>query len=55
VKLTFFVLDVADLPVRAASDAVIDTTRPPGSTAVQVAGPFRRVAALRGSRGQAAM
>jgi enamine deaminase RidA (YjgF/YER057c/UK114 family) len=38
VKLTFFVLDVADLPVvRAARDAVIDTTRPPASTAVQVA------------------
>lgn len=38
VKLTFFVLDVADLPaVRAARDAVIDTVRPPASTAVQVA------------------
>src|SRR5690349_9394336 len=38
VKLTFFVLDVADLPaVRAARDAVIDTGRPPASTAVQVA------------------
>ena len=38
VKLTFFVLDVADLPaVRAARDAVIDTARPPASTAVQVA------------------
>jgi enamine deaminase RidA (YjgF/YER057c/UK114 family) len=37
-KLTFFLLDVADLPaVRAARDAVIDTTRPPASTAVQVA------------------
>ena len=30
VKLTFFVLDVADLPaVRAARDAVINTARPP--------------------------
>ena len=41
VKLTFFVLDVADLPaVRAARDAVIDTTRPPASTAIQVAALF---------------
>ena len=41
VKLTFFVLDVADLPaVRAARDAVIDTARPPASTAVQVASLF---------------
>jgi enamine deaminase RidA (YjgF/YER057c/UK114 family) len=41
VKLTFFVLDVADLAaVRAARDAVIDTTRPPASTAVQVAALF---------------
>jgi enamine deaminase RidA (YjgF/YER057c/UK114 family) len=40
-KLTFFLLDVADLPaVRAARDAVIDTTRPPASTAVQVAALF---------------
>jgi enamine deaminase RidA (YjgF/YER057c/UK114 family) len=39
VKLTFFLLDAADLPaVRAARDAVIDTARPPASTAVQVAG-----------------
>ena len=38
VKLTFFILDVADLPaVRAARDAVVDTARPPASTAVQVA------------------
>jgi enamine deaminase RidA (YjgF/YER057c/UK114 family) len=37
VKLTLFVLDVADLPaVREARDAVIDTARPPASTAVQV-------------------
>ena len=41
VKLTFFVIDVADLPaVRAARDAVIDTARPPASTAVQVAALF---------------
>ena len=41
VKLTFFVLDVADLPaVRAARDAVIHTARPPASTAVQVASLF---------------
>jgi enamine deaminase RidA (YjgF/YER057c/UK114 family) len=41
VKLGFFVLDVADLPaVRTARDAVIDTTRPPASTAVQVAALF---------------
>jgi enamine deaminase RidA (YjgF/YER057c/UK114 family) len=38
VKLTFFVLDVEDLPaVRTARDAVMDTARPPASTAVQVA------------------
>jgi enamine deaminase RidA (YjgF/YER057c/UK114 family) len=37
VKLTFFVLDIAALPaIRAARDAVIDTARPPASTAVQV-------------------
>ena len=40
VKLTFFVLDVADLAASAARDAVIDTTRPPASTAVQVAALF---------------
>jgi enamine deaminase RidA (YjgF/YER057c/UK114 family) len=41
VKLTFFVLDVADLPaVREARDAVVDTDRPPASTAVQVAALF---------------
>ena len=41
VKLTLFLLDVADLPaVRAARDAVIDTARPPASTAVQVAALF---------------
>ena len=37
VKLTLFVLDVAYLPaVREARDAVIDTAKPPASTAVQV-------------------
>ncbi|MDT3441670.1 MULTISPECIES: RidA family protein [unclassified Pseudofrankia] len=42
VKLTFFVVDVAHLPaVRAARDAVVDTARPPASTAVQVAALFR--------------
>lgn len=41
VKLTFFVLDVAHLPaLREARDAVIDTAKPPASTAVQVAGLF---------------
>ena len=41
VKLTFFVLDVADLPaLREARDAGIDTARPPASTAVQVAALF---------------
>jgi enamine deaminase RidA (YjgF/YER057c/UK114 family) len=41
VKLTFFVLDVADLPaVRDARDAVIDTSQPPASTAIQVAALF---------------
>jgi enamine deaminase RidA (YjgF/YER057c/UK114 family) len=43
VKLTFFVLNVADLPaVRAARDAVIDTAKPPASTAVQVGALFAR-------------
>jgi enamine deaminase RidA (YjgF/YER057c/UK114 family) len=41
VKFGFYVLDVAYLPaVRAARDAVVDTTRPPASTAVQVAALF---------------
>ena len=40
-SLTFFVLNVADLSaVRAARDAVIDTARPPASTAVQVIALF---------------
>jgi enamine deaminase RidA (YjgF/YER057c/UK114 family) len=38
VKLGVFVTDMAHLPaLRAARDAVVDTTRPPASTAVQVA------------------
>jgi enamine deaminase RidA (YjgF/YER057c/UK114 family) len=41
VKLTLFVLDVADLPaVREARDAAIDTSRPPASSAVQVSALF---------------
>ena len=41
VKLTFFVLDVADLPaVRQARDAVIGTAWQPAGTAVQVAALF---------------
>ena len=41
VKLTLFVLDVADLPaVREARDAVINTARPPASSAVQVSALF---------------
>ena len=41
VKLTLFVLDVGDLPaVREARDAVIDTARPPASSAVQVSALF---------------
>ena len=41
VKLTLFVLDVAYLPaVREARDAVIDTAKPPASTAVQVTALF---------------
>lgn len=42
VKLTYFVTDVAHLPaIRIARDEVIDTTRPPASSAVQVAALFR--------------
>lgn len=42
VKLTYYVTDVAHLPaVRAARDEVIDTARPPASTAVQVTALFR--------------
>ncbi|MFD9129498.1 RidA family protein [Kitasatospora sp. NPDC059571] len=39
VKLTFFVTDTAFLPaLRAARDEVVDTARPPASSAVRVAG-----------------
>jgi enamine deaminase RidA (YjgF/YER057c/UK114 family) len=39
VKLTFFVLDVSALPtIRAVRDEFVDTTRPPTSSLVQVAG-----------------
>ncbi len=42
VKLGLFVTDMAYLPaLRAARDAVVDTTRPPASTAVQVAALVR--------------
>lgn len=42
VKLGFFVTDVSYLPaIRAARDEYLDTTRPPASTAVQVAALFR--------------
>ncbi|WP_336322051.1 RidA family protein [Streptomyces lavendofoliae] len=42
IKLTYFVTDVAHLPaVRAARDEVIDTARPPASSAVQVSALFR--------------
>jgi enamine deaminase RidA (YjgF/YER057c/UK114 family) len=41
VKLGIFVLDIGYLPaVRAARDEVIDTARPPASTAMQVAALF---------------
>lgn len=41
-KFTYYVTDVAILPaVRDARDAHIDVTRPPASTAVQVAALFR--------------
>ncbi|MFG2192988.1 RidA family protein [Streptomyces sp. NPDC048639] len=42
VKLTFFITDVGFLPaIRAARDEVIDTARPPASSAVQVAALIR--------------
>ncbi|AXK31375.1 RidA family protein [Streptomyces armeniacus] len=42
VKLTFFVTDFGFMQaVRDARDAVIDTSRPPASSAVQVAGLVR--------------
>lgn len=42
VKLTYFVTDVAHLPaIRIARDEVVDTARPPASSAIQVAALFR--------------
>jgi enamine deaminase RidA (YjgF/YER057c/UK114 family) len=42
VKLSFFVVDVAELPaIRAVRDEFVDTSHPPTSTLVQVAGLFR--------------
>ncbi len=42
VKLTYYVVDVSDLPtVRAVRDEVVRTDRPPTSSLVQVAGLFR--------------
>jgi enamine deaminase RidA (YjgF/YER057c/UK114 family) len=39
VKLTYFVTDIASLnAVRRVRDTFVDTSRPPGSSAVQVAG-----------------
>ena len=41
VKLTFFVVDVSELEtIRAVRDEFVDTTRPPTSSLVQVAGLF---------------
>ncbi len=42
VKLTFYFTDREQLPaIRAARDAVVDTSRPPASSAIQVAGLIR--------------
>ena len=42
VKLTFFVVDMAELPtIRAVRDEFVDTASPPTSSLVQVAGLFR--------------
>jgi enamine deaminase RidA (YjgF/YER057c/UK114 family) len=42
VKLTIFVVDVAELPtIRAVRDEYVDTARPPTSSLVQVAGLVR--------------
>ncbi|WP_406279621.1 RidA family protein [Embleya sp. NBC_00896] len=41
IKLTYFVTDIAHLPqIRAARDEVVDMSRPPASSAVQVAALF---------------
>ncbi|WP_432037361.1 RidA family protein [Streptomyces cucumeris] len=42
VKLTYFVTDIAYLPaIRTVRDEFVDTSRPPASSAVQVAALFR--------------
>ncbi|MEU0395761.1 RidA family protein [Streptomyces sp. NPDC006208] len=42
IKLTYFLTDIAHLPaVRKVRDEFVDTSRPPASSAVQVAGLFR--------------
>ncbi|WP_432015564.1 RidA family protein [Streptomyces cucumeris] len=42
VKLTYFVTDIAYLPaIRKVRDEFVDTSRPPASSAVQVAALFR--------------
>ena len=42
VKLTFFVVDVSALAtIRSVRDEFVDTSRPPASSLVQVAGLFR--------------
>ncbi len=42
VKLTYYVTDVGFLPaIREARDEMVDTARPPASSAVQVAALFR--------------
>jgi reactive intermediate/imine deaminase len=42
VKLTYFLLDVRDLPeIRKVRDEYVNTARPPASTAVQVSALFR--------------
>ncbi len=42
VKLTYFLLDLRDLPeVRKVRDEYVNTARPPASTAVQVSALFR--------------
>jgi enamine deaminase RidA (YjgF/YER057c/UK114 family) len=47
VKLTFFLVDLADLPaVRAARDRFVNLDEPPTSSLVQVAGLVRPEARL---------
>jgi enamine deaminase RidA (YjgF/YER057c/UK114 family) len=39
VKLTYFMIDMADFPsVREVRDSFVNTSRPPASSAVQVSG-----------------